>query len=209
MSNKKLLPTFKDWKALHENFGGPIPLGVTTPHSLGAIGSVTTSLSSSSNLEDSLDELDIQSLERLEEAVKKVKGKKKMLLDLGKKPKLDEPVDDDDDDDDDDEGSCHKEPDLDDEDDVDDVEVDIDDKDEIDVEKKIGGLKKPELLLSKKKAKKAKKMAAEATEETEDWWSSVRSQMAGEVTQRWDGVEMQPGPGEVGFAPQTRVGWFQ
>ena len=84
MSDKKLLPTFQEWKTLHESLGGAIPLGIKTPESLGAVGSVTTSLTTGDSLEEALEELDIESIERLEEACKKAKGKKKMLVDLGK-----------------------------------------------------------------------------------------------------------------------------
>ena len=209
MSNKKLLPTFQDWKTLHESLGGAIPLGIKTPASLGVVGSVTTSLITSNGLEEALEELDLMSIERLEEACKKAKSKKKMLVDLGKPEDKEIDVDPKkhDDDEEDDEKGDHDEPDEDDE--IDDDDDELADKPELGLKKPGLGLTKPELLLAKKKAvKKAiKKMAAEAASE-DDWWGSVKTQMTGDTTQRWDGVA-EPAAGEPGFAPQTRIGWFQ
>jgi hypothetical protein len=216
--------SYNEWKLLNETLGGPVPLGVSTPQSIGISGAN-----------------DVQSV--LDEAKKKLKKKKKcqakkcskmnadMDMDMGdeeeeldikaKKPDLD--VDPD-----------KPEPEVDDDDDDD--EVDIEDKvddegdEELDVEKK-PPMDKPPMdkppMFSKKKSKK--KSAKKMKKEQDEFFQSLSKQMSGGTTDTkyWDGisedavfnppdpnrgladmapeVDDNPGPGEVGFGPSTRI----
>ena len=209
MTNKKFA-TFQQWTTLHETFGGAIPLGVTQSHTIGLVNDANMD-----SLDESLEGLDLESLTRLEEACKKAK-KKKMLADLGKKPELEikpeleEPEDEEDDDDEHEEDESPEE--------------EEEEHEEDDDEEDKGGkplpsfLKKkekpePEIMMSKKKAKKQSKkhMTAEDT----NWWNSLKGQasLKNDDEGNWDGFtpipDGEPAPGEPGFAPQTRVGWFQ
>ena len=208
MQNK--LPTFKEWTLLHESFlGGITPLGVSQANVVGGI----VSNGNLSSLEESLDDLDLDSLTMLEEACKKAKAKKakkKMFGDeLGeKKPDGEEEVEIDKKPDGEEEVDVEKKPDHDEPDGDEDGEGEPDgDDDDVKVIKKDKDApeEKPEteIMLAKKKAKK------KMTKEDVEWWNSVRgsASLKNDDEGNWDGVN-EPQAGEVGFAPQTRLGWF-
>jgi len=205
MTDKKLA-TYKQWTNLHENFAGAIPLGVKSHHTIGLVSDAHID-----SLDESLDGLDLEALTRLEEACKK--AKKKMLADLEKpeveikpeleiKPEKEEPEDEEDDDDEHEEDESPEE---------EEEEHDDDDKGE----KKLPAFlkkkpeAKPEIMMSKKKAKK------HMTAEDANWWHSLKGQtsLKNDDEGNWDGFTPlpsdEPAPGEPGFAPQTRIGWFQ
>jgi hypothetical protein len=179
--------TYKEWKSLNESFGGAIPIGVGTPSVVGGI---------------------MGSKLGLDEAKK---GKKKMFGDEEvpeekeeEEEEKDEKHKDDDDKEEKEEKGEKK--------DKDDDDEKCDEKDD----------KRPAFLMSKKKSKKM-------TKENEEWYNSVKGQLGSDPNQKsWDGfstleedavippadpnaelVDNQPGPGEVGYSPSTRLGgWF-
>ena len=211
--------SYKQWKLLNESLGGAIPLGVSQPQTIGAVGS---------NL--SLYELD----QELQEA------KKKMVMKAKKKMGGECPSDDDDDDDDDkdmdmdikgkdvgsDDDSGNGGPDMGSEDD--DMDSDEDDDGGDMMMKRCS--KKKAKKCSKKQMKKEHSMKEYNPNETEEeFFASLQSQLSGGVptNKNWDGlsedalyamsdpnqgladmnpqISGNPQAGEVGYAPDTRV----
>jgi hypothetical protein len=200
------LPKYKQWKIINEAFGNEITLGVAVPQSLGVIGSKFDP-----NDWDAMEEaakkkmLDIQVSEKPDEDKLEDKPEKKEKEELSdekhekkgkkdKKPPFFKKKDD--------EGGEEKEEKKDDE----------------------GGEEKP--FFGKKK-----KMTAEETE----WWNSLQSMTNYNPNHKFSsGLNLEeekllapsdpnaglisdanpepqegnPEPGEVGFAPSTRIGWF-
>lgn len=184
--------SFEQWrkmKNLHENIGGAIPLGVSQPQSF-------STFESQVQVEDlRVDELSLEALEQLEAIIQEAKKakKKKMDVELDKAPERDIEI--------------KKKVDIDDEE-IDDDEIDdeIDDDEVVDDEVDDDKIDDKEIMLSKKKAKK--KAKKKMTKEESEWLASVRGQMLGDNSVHWDGTGDEPAPGEPGFAPQQRVGWF-
>ena len=181
--------SYKKWKMLNEQFGGPITLGLKSPNQVAVVGAVAPTE----------EELEADNLEE---------GKKKKML---RDPNLDDEMGDD-------LGDELGDPDVEDLGD-DDGECDCSCHD--DEEEDPEGIEGPDgIMLCKKSAKKsAKKM----TKEEEEWWSSVHDMTKFNDTKGWDGLAEdallspenpndgldgsdEPGPGEVGYAPQGKVG---
>jgi hypothetical protein len=210
--------SYKQWKNLNESLGGAIPLGVSTPQNLGAVGS---------NL--NLRQLEIE----LDEA------KKKMIMKAKKKMAGSCPSDDDDDDDDNgDDSEMDMKMDI--KGKGDDSDMDMDDDNGDDDES--GGddaimmkkcMKKKSKKCMKKNMKKEHTVKEYNPNETEDeFFASLQSQLSGGLPsdKNWDGLSVQqedalynaqdpntgladmnpqvsdnPQPGEAGYAPDTRV----
>jgi hypothetical protein len=216
LSENNFMRTYKSWKQLNENFGGPIPIGLGRPSVVGGVmGSQEASM-------------------ELDEAKKK--KKKKMLGDEMPRKPLEGPED---------ElerkpGDEEEEELLDrkhgDEEEEEEEEKELGDEEEL--ERKPGDEElsdelpaKKDLMMSKKKCNKsAKKSKKKMTKEEQDWYDSVTHQINSDPNRKyWDGFKQleedalippadpnaavtephEPRPGEVGYAPVPRLGgWF-
>lgn len=182
--------SYKDYKLLNESLYGITPLGVAKPSVLGGVVGATGAS------------------DDIEEGCGGKHMKKKMSAE-----DLEDVVDDED---------------VDDEEVMDDEELaDLDDDDG----GSCGGSDDEEIMMSKKgmkkcsKKKSKKQMKAEnSTPEEESWWNSVHNMLGiNPTTKGWDGMSVQedqliappssdgmvyrePQPGEVGYAPQGRMG---
>lgn len=227
------LNSYKQWKMVNESFGalGPINLGFGRPQSIGITGSQfeidnpegeeLEEAKSGSKKSKKMDaDIEITDEDPKNRLVKKLGNAKKDIEKVDDEVEDDELDDSDDDDDDEDEE-------LDDsDDDGDDIPDDEEDKDP-DI------TKRP--MLMKKKMKKGMKKAMKKSmkKEDRDWWNSVHNMVLSEPESKsWDGfsrikedallppvdsnkglgdaepeMNANPGPGEVGYAPQTRFGF--
>lgn len=171
---------YKEWKLLNESLGSAYTLGLKTPQAFaGVVGSLTSSAT-------------------IEEAKK---GKKKMM-DVEPEEVEKEPEDEEHEDTPE-EKAVEKDP-KEDEEGHEEKETPEEEEAEKDTEK-------TPLFQCKKKSKcKMKK-------EEEEWWNSIHNMLdVSTVTQKsWDGITEdllipeapeEPKAGEVGYAPQTRIG---
>jgi len=204
--------SYKEWKELNESFGGPVPLGIGKQQAVGVVNSLST----------------IEDLESLEEAAKK--KKKKMLADLEDKELEVSPddVDIDVDVDDEEDDVCPGK------DDEVDIDVDVDDEEEEEDVPPMMAKKKMKGKMKKKMAKKGcktcKASSKKMTKEDQEWYNSVKRQVDSDPNRKYnDGLPSisedallapeqepeadqmtpnEPQPGEVGYAPEQKIGWF-
>ncbi len=210
--------SYNEWEKLNENFD--FTLGLVSPPSLGVIGSLGVDLEGNDIVEKKMNKCKKMHGEEEEDA-----GDELVKAAAPKDKDVD--VDDDDNDDDDSDDSDDSE--------TDDSESDDSDCDDDSCggDKKPPFMSKKG---SKKKSKKksSKRMKKEETEEDVDakFWASIKSQMGGNSVpnKNWDGMPIEwdgspieeealiappkvetetsePGPGEPGFAPATRIGF--
>ena len=207
--------TFKQWQALNESYGGDFTLGLAKVPTVATLGAV---------LGDPVEELD--------ESKKKMKKKMDVTAgeELAEKPELKKPVDDVKPEDDEDD----IEDDDDDEDDDDTDVEDSDEGDEEEPMKgKEEPIMTPFMKKMKKMKKNLKKMKKEEQEWFNSVYSMLSGELnekhwdgMGDRANKksWDGFTRleedslippadpnnglvgEPGPGEVGFAPQARLG---
>lgn len=187
LAGEQIMITYKEWKSLNESFGGAIPIGVGTPSVVGSIMGSKLGLYEAKKGKKKMfgdEEVPEEKEEEEEEKDEKPKDDKEEKGEKGDKGDKGEKGD----------------------------KGDDDEKDD----------KRPAFLMSKKKSKKM-------TKENEEWYNSVKGQLGSDPNQKsWDGfstleedavipptdpnaelVDNQPGPGEVGYSPSTRLGgWF-
>ena len=203
------LPKYKQWKIINEAFGNEVTLGVAAPHSLGIIGSKFDP-----NDWDALEEaakkkmLDIKVSEEPDEDKLEDKPEKKEKEELSDEKHEKK-------------GKKDKKPPF--------FKKKGEDKEEGDKEEKEDGGEEKKPFFGKKK-----KMTAEETE----WWNSLHSMTSYDPNHKFSsGLNLEeeklfaptdpntglisdanpepqegnpePGPGEVGYSPTTRIGWFQ
>jgi hypothetical protein len=222
------MQTYKEWRRLNESIGLTLPLGMAKTPTVGGVVGSRLGPDFENELEEGKSSCKGKSKKKMlgdvEDVTPMLKKKK------GLKPKItapedgDEVVDDVEDVEDDVEDV---------EDDVEDVEGDVEDV-EGDVEDELEDEEGGEMMLSKKKAKKgAKKCAKKSakkkmTKEEVEWAKSVIRQLNSDLNPKFsDGLNLEedkvvapqnanddliddqePGPGDMGYAPQQRLGWF-
>lgn len=183
--------SYKDWVKLNENFS--IPLGLSSPKSLGLIGS---------NVD-------------LEEAKKM---KKKMMDEVPDDEEMADDSDEEKEDDDDMEDSDDSSEDSDDGETGDGEVVDASsEKDDPEKQTDAAFMKKcmkGKTSCSKCKKKMSKCMCKKMKKEERDWWASIENQLNGvqkytdgvgtPEIKNWDGISVNPG--DVGSSPYTRIG---
>lgn len=203
---------YQEWKQLNESFGfGPTyTLGVKTPQAVGVIGSVLHS--EEPNIEESKKKEPKKKMLKFDGEEKEkspFKGGKSPFK--GKSPfvkKDEEPEDEEEaeekpeEEEDEDEKKSNKKP---------------EDEEETEEEPEEGD--EDEVPMFAKKCSKAK-CKAKMKKEDQEWWNSVHNMLdvSSVNNKSWDGLtedlllspsdetQEQPKPGEVGYAPQTRIG---